>query len=314
METLIMRSTTGWALAMGLLIFPLASKSYGAGSGIPELQAELKPVQDEIRATEEEDQKYAGGLVKSLIAVRIQILRTTEALLQQKIIALKTGAPLKLEVRTMQMDPQRAEALEKEIFAKKQEIEVQRSEAARYSGGLVLAMKHATIATGEQTLAMLEQQYLVAKYGLPLSPEVSKDLPGNPSKEKTSASDQELSESESILLPSVSNKRFEKLKYQEYILVDVVWKAGNLEKPMRSIKGVLFFGDLFGDVKFRIQVTIDDAIGPGGSIEKNGMAFEYNQFREEHIWMRSTDLSNMTIHFKAMNILYQDGSRKDFPD
>ncbi len=291
-----MRNLMCCAFVVGLLIFLFASAVFSVEPTIPELQAELKLVQDEISTTEKEDQKYSGGLVKSLIAVRIQILKTTEALLRQKIVAIKAGAALKAEVRTTQVDPERTEALEREIFAKKQEIEAQRKEAARYSGGLVFAMKHATIATGEQTLAMLEQQYLVAKYGLPFGPEVStKQVQDNPSKQKPPAANQELSEAESILLPSVSNKRFEKLKYQEYISFDVIWTAGNLEKPVRSIKGVLFFCDLFGDAKFPIQITIDDPIGPGGSIKKNGMAFEYNQFRDEHVWVRGTDLSNMTM-------------------
>ena len=307
-----MRNLIGRALITALLVLPVASKAHTAEPAISELQAELKSVQDEILAANKEDQKYVGGLVKSLIAVRIQILKTTEALLQQKIVATKTGAPFKVEARTTQIDPQRAEALEKEILTKKQEIEGQRSEAARYSGGLVLAMKHATIATGEQTLAMLEQQYLVAKYGLPFGPEAPKQLPDNQPKQKASTANQELTEAESILLPNVSNKRFEKLKYQEYMLFDVNWTVGNLEKPARSIKGVLLFGDLFGDVKFQIQVTIDDPIGPGGSVKKNGMAFDYNQFRDEHIWVRSTELSNMTIRFKVTNILYEDGTRKDF--
>jgi len=283
-------------------------------SSVTGLKEELRSLQTEIAAAQTEDQKYAGGLVKSLIAMRIQILKTTQSLLQQKIAAIETGTTQKMEIRITPTDTERAESLEKEILTKKQEIENQRKEAAKYSGGLVLSMKLATIATGEQTVAMLEQQYLDAKYGLPILPRGldSKTEGSIAASPKKSEGQQELTEGESIVLPTVANKRFEKLKYQDYILFDVEWRAASLEKAARSIKGVLMFCDLFGDVKFPINVTIDDALEPSGSITQKAIGFQYNQFREEHSWIRNTNLENMSIRFKVTNILYQDGTRRDF--
>lgn len=54
-----------------------------------------------------------------------------------------------------------------EIAQLDEKIEEQNAVAARYSGGLVLAMTHSTIATMHQTRAMLDQKRLALKFGLP---------------------------------------------------------------------------------------------------------------------------------------------------
>jgi hypothetical protein len=58
-------------------------------------------------------------------------------------------------------------AIERELAATRTKIESAQAEAARYSGGLVLAMKHSTIATLQQTEAMLDQRRVALTFGLP---------------------------------------------------------------------------------------------------------------------------------------------------
>jgi len=131
-----------------------------------DLHSELEAVRVEIAAAEEKDSMFSGGLIKSLIAVRIEILKTTEALLEQRTQALESGAKLTVEVKASEPDPNRASALAEEIAVQREELKAAGADAAQYSGGLVQAMKLTTVATQEQTLAMLEQEYLIAKYGL----------------------------------------------------------------------------------------------------------------------------------------------------
>lgn len=279
------------------------------------LQADLAAVMQEISDAESKNSRFEGGLIKTLIETRIEILRTTQALLEQRILAVENGIPTTLQIPTTQPDPDRAAQLEKEIAAKAKELESAQREADRYTGGLVKSMKLTTVATIEQTLALLSQEHLRSTYGLALLPpgssttQRSEDAGPAP---RTGTSQGEIDASRTILLPRVSNLRSSKQKYEEYILFDVLWVAQSLSKPARSIKGVLLFEDLFGEVRFGIKVTVDEPIEPGQSIAQNGVGFEYNQFRDQHKWMRGTNLENMKIEFQVSSILYGDGTREDF--
>jgi len=133
---------------------------------VGQLKQELEKTRAEIESAEKKDRELAGGLVKALVSMRIEILKTNEALIQQRIQALEAGAPIKIEVLGTTPNEKEAISLEEEIRAKHEELVAQRREAEQYSGGLVLAMKHSAIATTENTIAMLEQRRLIAKYGL----------------------------------------------------------------------------------------------------------------------------------------------------
>ena len=107
-----------------------------------------------------------GGLVKSLISVRIELLRINIALVQQRIHALESGAPIDLVISASVPDEQRAAQLAAEIQEQRDRVAAARAEADRFSGGLVQAISESSAATARNTLALLEQQYLIAKYGL----------------------------------------------------------------------------------------------------------------------------------------------------
>ena len=62
------------------------------------VRTELATVQTEIKAAQVEDARYTGGLVKSLIAARIAILRQTEAMLRQRLNASSFGISIKYTV------------------------------------------------------------------------------------------------------------------------------------------------------------------------------------------------------------------------
>ncbi|MNY11226.1 hypothetical protein D3C86_1442420 [compost metagenome] len=86
----------------------------------------------------------------------------------QRIQAIETGAKVTVLAPTSQPNPERAQALQSDIEMAKQQLVEAKAKAAQYRGGLIAAISQSTVATQEQTLAMLEQQYLVAKYGLSL--------------------------------------------------------------------------------------------------------------------------------------------------
>ena len=281
------------------------------------LRGELASVKQEITEAEKKDSTLAGGLVKALVETRLEILKTTEALIQQRVQAIEAGAKIEVTIQGSKPDSKLAQELEAEITKQKEQLEEARRDAARYSGGLVGAMKSATVATAEQTLAMLQQRYLAAKYGLP---GVVPRLPSPAAEAETAAvsrgSDQSAAPSKSgvaekIIGVRLLSKRFAEQEFQDYIFFDVEFTATGLDKPARAIKGVLHLQDLFGEPRMNIGWTIDMPLAPGQSVVEKGTGFKFNQFIESHQWARSTKLENMTASMTVTSVLYQDGTRLD---
>lgn len=146
------------------------------------LKDDLKRIQQEIDQAVQEDARYSGGLIKALLGVRVEILKTNAALVEQRIHTLEGGARQNVVVNVTKPDPARADELVNEIAAQEKKVAEARREADRYTGGLVKALSESTVATAKNSLAMLEQQYFIAKYALampaPLQglPETSKTL------------------------------------------------------------------------------------------------------------------------------------------
>jgi hypothetical protein len=136
------------------------------------LRADVAALQEQIKVAEAENAKYTGGLVKSLIASRLEILRQTEAMLQQRLKASTYGISLRYMVDGKPFLPSDStnellRAVEQEIADNQVKITRQEAEVARYRGGLVQAMSLSTLETLKQTQSMLEQRRLALKYNLP---------------------------------------------------------------------------------------------------------------------------------------------------
>lgn len=137
------------------------------------LKAEQQTVAQEISSAEAESRQYSGGLLKGLIDMRLEVLRTNKALLDQRIHAIEARAPVTQQVISYTPDTALVAELEQAIANANGELEAARADAAQYSGGLVQALKLSAVATQEQTLAMLNQRLLVARYGLATAPQSS---------------------------------------------------------------------------------------------------------------------------------------------
>src|SRR5262245_30661154 len=108
------------------------------------LMADISAVQAAIRSAEEEDRLLSGGLVKSLISLRLATLRQTYALLDQraKAVAARTTLQYSIDGKLFQPPPDAAAqiaALEHDLEEIAAKLASQESEVARYSGGLVRA-------------------------------------------------------------------------------------------------------------------------------------------------------------------------------
>jgi len=132
------------------------------------LKQQLEIVQQEVAAAKEQRGNYTGGLIRALIDVRLEVLKVNEALLDQRVQAIESGAKITMVVQATKDDPIRAAQLTAEIEAQKAKLAQAKAEADRYSGGLLQGLSLMSVATVGNTIAMLEQQYLLAKYGLAL--------------------------------------------------------------------------------------------------------------------------------------------------
>jgi hypothetical protein len=136
------------------------------------LAGEITSLDSEIAAAEAESAKYASGLLKGLIESRVQTLKQTRAMLNQRRKAQDYNVSVQYIVdgKPFQLPPDAAgqmASLEAEIEKARRQIVAQQAEVARYAGGLVQAMALTTLATQQQTLAMLEQRRLAIRYQLP---------------------------------------------------------------------------------------------------------------------------------------------------
>jgi len=304
-----------WFLLVIFVLSPLAyngnpQKDPQKVAKIEELKQEIIKTKTEIEEAQKKDSERIGGLVKTLITVRIEILKTNEALMQQMIYALESGAPIKLQVSATTPDEQKVSSLEQEIQVKKDELAQVKKEMDKYSGGLVLAIKSAEAATLENTIAMLDQQRIISKYGL--SYDINKPKIEETSKPSGGTKQNALSPAEEIFVAKVLNKGIKGQEYNKFLWFDLELIPNTLKKPTRSVKGILLFCDLFGEMRFQISGTFNDKITPEASYIKKGIGTDYNRFLDDLNWLKDTDLKDMTFRFRVVSIIYEDGERVDY--
>lgn len=289
-------------------------------AAITDMKRDIGRIQQQLAEAKTEDDKLAGGLVKAQIALRMEIMRNTVALLEYRIKALETGAKfVPVEVASQPPDPVVVESIERDIAATKDKITASKAQSDRYTGGLIKAQIDSTTATQEGTLAMLEQRQLMAKYGLtrttlPSEGDLAQRKGGSDSSpsgdKKAVASAPALADT--ILTVNLLSKRRIKQKYDEMMILDMDITASGLDRPARAIKGVLKVTDLFGKPRMEINWDFDQPVAPGGVIQERDKGTKYSQFSDSSRWLDRTEQQNMKVLFTVKNILYEDGSRRDF--
>jgi hypothetical protein len=297
----------------------------GQAQDVPAVQSDLTVVQAEIKAAQAEDAKYSGGLVKSLIVARIEILHQTEAMLQQKLLALKNGVRVQYTVdgRAFSLPLSAKEMLadvDSEIGLNEAKIKAQEAEVARYSGGLVQAMAISTLATMRQTQAMLGQKRVALKYGLPQY----LGFANATTKEAIAAAPEPLPATggtgkplddvlRKALALSVIEKGFipsdpQSRRYQDLLTFTCSYENTS-DKDIRAHTGTVIFQDLFGKEIYRATITISDPIAVGRRATWKGSA-RYNQFTEAHQRFRATELRDMKVVWAPASIIFADGTRE----
>lgn len=281
--------------------------------GIAVFQNERAKVVSELNEAQIENAKYAGGLIKAQIESRMEVLKLTLAIIDQRLVAVKTGTKLRVEAPATTPNISEAEKLEKEISDIDVKIQVAEESASKYSGGLILAQLSSNIATLQGTRAMLHQRQLAAKYGLALAPV---PLAARSSGER-SAAPKETAKikplSDTIISVDLLGKRYQEEKYgRGGVYFDLKFNAVGLDKPVRAVKGSLHITDLFDESIVGIKWNLNQPMSPGATHSETGVGFDYNRFMNNHQRVRDTDSADLRARFRVESILYEDGTRRDF--
>jgi hypothetical protein len=135
------------------------------------LDADLSKLNEEITSAQADLKNYPAGLINLQIALRLQTLKTTRAMLEQK-----RASWLRMISLSYTVDGHAAAATSVQALAQldldmkkiRDELEANEAESAKYTGGLIQTMLFVTIATERSTLALAEMRYLTGKWGIPL--------------------------------------------------------------------------------------------------------------------------------------------------
>lgn len=163
-----------------------------ASPSTDELDADLSTVRSQLEAAEADVAKYSGGLLLANIELRREVLKTTEAILQQKRSSVLRRVDLRYTVVATPITPSQArlDEIAGEIAKAEAKLARDQTEADRYSGGLVQGLALTNVALGQLLLTQLSLSYYGAKYGFvapqPNVPAQDKapELPGPPVSDK----------------------------------------------------------------------------------------------------------------------------------
>lgn len=306
----------------GLIFFSTLTACWA--SQVDDLKKERSSVEKALAEAIASQNEVSGGLLKSVISTRVEILRLNAALIQHRIHSLESGAKIVATAEGSVPDPQRALELGKEIAKLADQIAADERKHAQYSGGLIRAMGETGTAVTRISKEMLHIEYLKAKYGVrwlaPIKPDSSPTGREAGFTPKVAAWQQEAKEGlqsrpEGILSFTLTRKRYRPSDYQRGIhqdsmMFDAEWDTSKLPKPARAVKGVMIFADLFGESQFMIKTTIDKPMTPNKKFVQTDIGFDFNNFKSDHQWVRATDISNMTFKFELAEVIYSDGTRE----
>ena len=120
---------------------------------IQELRTELDTTKKEVAQAEAKYSQYTGGAIKALATVRLEILKTNEALIQQRIQAIESGAKITVQINTTKPDIERANILEQELSKQEAKVSAALEKANVSAGGLIGLMAKMNVTTEENTAA-----------------------------------------------------------------------------------------------------------------------------------------------------------------
>ena len=133
-----------------------------------ELDRDILDLHTKISDAKKQSALYQGGLIKSLIEVRVEILSSTEAMLMAKRSSILRRVNLSFRIDGSEFKSKaNLGGIRTDIDAAQKRAAKAKSEAAKYSGGLLKVLELGKVASEELSIAELNSAFYSAKYGLP---------------------------------------------------------------------------------------------------------------------------------------------------
>jgi len=274
------------------------------------LKNEIAGLEQQIKDTRIESEKYAGGLIKVLLDSRIQILEHTKAMLEQRLAAGNYRVKINYTVEGKEYVPSAnkdeiLKNLESEALGVTQEIGKAQDEADQYSGGLIRVMKLSAVATYQQQLAMLEMKRCALIYDIPLFAFEKESTV--PAKSPNIPTEESLAEIDSMFEVKLIGKRVFEANYSDHLGFNLLL-TNHTEKDIKAVQGILIFTDLFDSEINQIRLTFERNVPAGQTIKNNDYSMELNQFDSEDQRLRTIDIKNLKMRFEVHGIIFKDGS------
>jgi hypothetical protein len=133
------------------------------------LDQDIASIRAEVNVATADSAKYTGGLIKNLIDIRAEVLRTTEAMLNAKRISTLRRIDMQFFVDGHTIKPASESELSKirnDIAEAGRRISAAELKTQQYTGGLVQGLAIVTAETERLSLAQLYMAYYSSKYGL----------------------------------------------------------------------------------------------------------------------------------------------------
>ncbi|MFL5284772.1 MAG: hypothetical protein ACJ8AW_28305, partial [Rhodopila sp.] len=114
--------------------------------------------------------RYQSGLISAYANMRVAVLKSTEAMLQQKRLSVLRGITLVFrdDVPPAVAVTGDSDRIEQDLSKAQGELREAQFEADRYAGGLIKSLAEVRVTMTRMTITALEQQKLLRRYGIPM--------------------------------------------------------------------------------------------------------------------------------------------------
>lgn len=137
-----------------------------------EIDSDLKTVETKLKDAQKTVQEYAGGLLAVLANVRLQTLKATKSMLEQKKNGYRRYIPLSYSIDGKEYSPPQnkdvlLQELNDDLKNLQRDLSKAEEESAKYGGGLLGVLSLSQVATIENSIAFLNQRRLLLKHDIP---------------------------------------------------------------------------------------------------------------------------------------------------
>jgi hypothetical protein len=144
-------------------------------SNIPsaeEINGDIKSLDIKIKAANEAAKQYSGGLLAILTNIRLETLKVTKTMLEQKGNGFKRYISLEYSIDGKKYSSpvnkkKLLQELKNDLEKLQEELSKAEMESSKYEGGLLGVLSFTQVATVKNSLAFLNQRRLLLKHDIP---------------------------------------------------------------------------------------------------------------------------------------------------